>query len=75
MFDTLRKKKGMILKLYPLIEYKKGAFLWKSHAENVHKKLVPDPFLTLVNNPKQPFHARNCFTNFEKGLSKSLKKS
>ena len=43
----------------------------KNHAENVHQKLVPDPFLILVNNPKQPLHARN---HFEKGLSKSLKK-
>ena len=23
-------------------------------AENMHQKLVPDPFLILVNNPKQP---------------------
>ena len=35
--------------------------MWKSHAENVHQKLVPDPFLILVNNPKQPLHARNSF--------------
>ena len=26
-------------------------------------KLVPDPFLILVNNPKQPLHARNYFKN------------
>ena len=25
----------------------------KNHAENVHQKLIPDPFLILVNNPKQ----------------------
>ena len=24
-------------------------------------KLVPDPFLILVNNPEQPLHARNSF--------------
>ena len=36
--------------------------LWKSHAENVHQKLVPDPFSILVNNPKQPsLHVRNHF--------------
>ena len=42
----------------------------------MHQKLVPDPFLILVNNPKQPLHARNYFKNkyFERGLSKSLKK-
>ena len=35
----------------------------KKEAENVHLKLIPDPFLILVNNPKQPLHARNSFTN------------
>ena len=29
--------------------------------KNVHQKLVPDPLLILVNNPKQPLHARNSF--------------
>ena len=33
----------------------------ENHAENVHQKLVPDPLLILVNNPKQPLHARNFF--------------
>ena len=27
-------------------------FLWKNRAENVHQKLVPDPFIILLNNPK-----------------------
>ena len=31
--------------------------------ENVHQKLVPDPFLILVNDPKQSLHARNSFKN------------
>ena len=31
------------------------------HAGNVHQKL--DPFLILLNNPKQPLHARNSFQN------------
>ena len=30
---------------------------------NVHQKLVPDPSLILVNNPKQPLHAINSFEN------------
>ena len=38
-------------------------FLWKNHAENVHQKLVPESFLILVNNSKQPLHARNYFRN------------
>ena len=42
----------------------------------MHKKLVPDPFLILVYNPKQPMHARNSFEirDFERRLPKSLKK-
>ena len=48
----------------------------ENHAENMHQKLVPSPFLILVNNPKQPLHARNSFEirYFERGLSKALKK-
>ena len=40
------------------------------------KKLVPDPFLILVNNPKQPLHARNSFRNriFWKTIIKKFKK-
>ena len=34
-----------------------------NHTENVHKKLVSDPFLILVNNPKQTLHVRNSFEN------------
>ena len=37
--------------------------LLENHAENVHQRLFPDPFLTLVNNPKKPLHARNFFNN------------
>ena len=33
------------------------------HSENVHQKLAPDPFLILLNNPKQPLYARNSFKN------------
>ena len=35
----------------------------EKYAENVHEKLAPDPFLILVNNPKQPLLARNSFRN------------
>ena len=43
----------------------------------MHQKLIPDPFLILVNNPKQPLHARNSFTNqiFWKRIYKKLLKS
>ena len=30
----------------------------KKHAEDM---LIPDPFLILVNNPKQPLNPRNSF--------------
>ena len=60
----------MTLKLRPLMEYKD---LLENLAENVYQRLFPDPFLTLVNNPKKPLHARNSFKNdILKGLSKSL---
>ena len=42
---------------------KSRTFLWKNQAEDVRQKLVPDPFLILVNNPKQPLHARIYFKN------------
>ena len=37
----------------------------ENHAKNVDQKLVPDafPFLILLNNLKQPLHARNYFIN------------
>ena len=35
----------------------------ENHAKNVHQKLAPDPFLILLNNPKQPLHTRNSFKN------------
>ena len=36
----------------------------KDYAENMHQKLIPDSFLILVNNPKQPLHAKYSFTNW-----------
>ena len=33
----------------------------EKYAENMQQKLVPDLFIILVNNPKQPLHARNYF--------------
>ena len=53
----------MTLKLCPLIEYYIKNISWKNHAENEQQKLVPDPFLILVNNPRQPLHARNSVKN------------
>ena len=48
----------------------------ENHAENVHQKLGPDSFLTLLNNAKQPLYTgillKIRFS--ERGLSASLKK-
>ena len=33
----------------------------ENYAENMHQKLIPDPLLILVNNPKQPLRVRNSF--------------
>ena len=43
--------------------------------ENLHQKVVPDPFIILVNNPKQPLHARNFFKNniLKEDYQKALK--
>ena len=38
----------------------------------MQQKLVPDPFLTLLNNLKQPLHARKSFKN--KTFSKRIRK-
>ena len=35
----------------------------EKYAENKYQKLVPDPFLILLNNPKQPLHAGSFFKN------------
>ena len=35
----------------------------ENHTENIHQKLVPDPSLIFVDNPKQPLHARSSFKN------------
>ena len=46
----------------------------KKHAENM---LIPDPFLILVNNPKQPKTIQRILLwigYFERGLSKRFKK-
>ena len=45
----------------------------------MHQKITPDPFLILVNNPKQPLHERNSvillqIRYFERELLKSFKK-
>ena len=52
-------------------------FFCKNHAENVHQKLLSDPFFILVNKPKQQLNAINCFKNkiFWKGIIKNVLKS
>ena len=42
----------------------------------MHQKLAPDPFLILLNYPKQPLHATKCFKNktFWKRIIKKLYK-
>ena len=39
-----KKKRYGIKTLFIDRVLNKGTFLWKNHAENVHQKLVPDPF-------------------------------
>ena len=51
----------MTLKPCQLMEYSIRKIFIESRAKNVHQKLASDPFLILVNNLKQPLHARNSF--------------
>ena len=44
----------------------KEHFYRKIVLENGQQKLVPDLFIILVNNPKQPLHARNYFKDILK---------
>ena len=45
--------------------------------ENMNQKLFLDPFLILVNSPKQPLHALNSYKNkiFRKKIIKKFLKS
>ena len=77
MFDILRKKYGVTLKLCPLIEYYiQNIFMGKNHAEIVHQKLAPDPFLICQTTQNRPCMQKILLKirNFERLLSKSLKK-
>ena len=49
----------------------------ENHAENMHQKLLTDPFLILLYNPKQPLYARNSYKKkiFGKRIIKKLLKS
>ena len=41
----------------------------------MHQKLIPDPFLIMINIPKQPLYARNSFKNtLKEDYQKALKK-
>ena len=51
----------MTLTICQLIEYKLRTISWENHTENVHQKLVQDPFLILVNKPKHPLPAKYSF--------------
>ena len=63
----------MTLKFCQSIKYQ-ITFLRKNHKENVHEKLVPDPFLILVKSENS--HCMQGFLlkirYFERALSKSL---
>ena len=54
-------KKAMTMKPYQKMEYQIKSIFVKNHTENMQQKLVPDLFIILVNNPKQPLHPRNYF--------------
>ena len=61
MFDILRSYDIETLSIDRVLN--KEQFYGKNHTENVHQELDPDAFLILLNNPKQPLHARISFKN------------
>ena len=44
-------------------ELSKEHFFRKTMQKNTHQKLAPDPFLILLNNPKQLLQTKNSFEN------------
>ena len=64
MFDVLRRKKGMALKLSIDRVVNKEHFSG-NHAENVHQKLVPNPFLILANNKKTAIACKKLFQKYD----------
>ena len=57
----LEKEKRYDTKTLSIDGVSNKTFLWKNHAENMQQEIVPDLFIILVNNPKQPLHPRNSF--------------
>ena len=64
MFDILRREKRYDIETLSIDRVlNRKHFYEKNYAENVQQKVVPDPFLILVNTPKQSLHATNYFKN------------
>ena len=61
LVDILRSKKGMTLRLCPLIKSKIRNIFWEKSRRKCAPKAGPKPIFILVNNPKQPLHAINAF--------------
>ena len=71
----LGKKKRCDIETLSVDRVLNREYFYGKYAEHMHQKLVPDPLLILVNNPKHSLHAINFFENkiFWKRFSKSLK--
>ena len=75
MFCLISGERNKVLHWYNFVHWYSityGTFLWEYHAENVHQKIAPNPFLVLLNKPKQPLHALFEIRYFERGLSKGF---
>ena len=72
----LGKKKRCDIETLSIDRVLNKEHFYGKYAEHMHHKLVPDPLLILVNNPKQSLHAINFFENkifWKRILKKSLK--
>ena len=59
----MRRRKRYDIKTLSIdkVPFDKGTFICKNHEGDVHQKLVPDPFLILVNKLKQSLLVRYYF--------------
>ena len=72
----LGKKKRCDIETLSVDRVLNREYFYGKYAEHMHQKLVPDPLLILVNNPKHSLHAINFFENkiFWKRILKVFKK-
>ena len=57
-FVNLEKEKQYDIETLSIDGVLSKEHLLENHSKNGHQRLVPDPFLILLNNSKQPLHEK-----------------